>query len=95
VSDATSALRVLQDIEGARAYQATGLGSARHTAFRKAAWDQAAWEAERAAGEAPEQQLSLGVQVFHEFLGGRWRAHADAERLKMNEFVDWALGGKS
>lgn len=93
VTDPTSAPRVLQDIEGARAYQATGLGSARHPAFRKAAWDQANWEAERASGQSPEHRSSLGVQVFHEYLGGRWRAHADAERLKTSEFVAWALRG--
>lgn len=95
IADPKVAPEVLQDIEGARAYQATGLGAARHPAFRKAAWDQAAWEASRPGQVSnPEQGASLALQVFHEYLGGRWRNHADAERFEHARFIDWALGGQ-
>jgi hypothetical protein len=90
VENPETALEVPGDIEGARAYQAAGLGSARQPAFRRAAWDQAEWESRRAAGTQTE---SLALQVFHEYLGGRWRTHADAERERNNAFITWALGG--
>jgi hypothetical protein len=96
IVDPKHAPEVLQDIEGARAYQATGLGAARHPAFRKAAWDQAEWEASRPGQEGPpgEKKAALAIQIFHEYLGGRWRIHADAERLAHQSFVSWALGGR-
>src|SRR5690606_11729231 len=87
VSDPQGALQVLEDVQGARAYQAAGLGAARHVAFSKAAFGQATWEAERGRGGGAELRMSLAIQVFHEYLGGRWRAHADAERIKNDEFI--------
>ncbi|GEM_PF-1233833 len=97
------ALLVLQDVEGARAYQAAGLGAARHSSFRQAAYHQAEWEVLK-VGKRPEESMTaprnfddekaaIAVQVFHEYLGGRWRMHADAERIKNTEFLNWALGG--
>jgi hypothetical protein len=96
ISDPKQAPEVLQDIEGALAYQATGLGAARHPAFRKAAWDQAEWEASRPGqeGSPGEQRSALAIQVFHEYLGGRWRIHADSQRLAHQSFVSWALSGR-
>lgn len=94
VKEPQSAISVLEDVEGARCYQAAGLGAARHAAFRKAAWGQASWEAERTRSGSPELKMSLGVQIFHEYLGGRWRAHADSERMKNSEFLLWALSGR-
>jgi hypothetical protein len=86
------ALEVLGDVEGARAYQLAGLGSARHPAFRKAAWDQAEWEASR----PPRADASMiAVQVFHEYLGGRWRKHADALHLESEAFLNWALSAQA
>lgn len=87
------AVEVLQDVQGARAYQAAGLGAARHAAFRSAAWDQARWEAERTPGASSDRVMALGIQIFHEYLGGRWRAHSEAERAKNDAFVAWALQG--
>lgn len=87
-----AALEVLSDVEGARAYQLVGLGSARHPAFRKAAWDQAEWEASRPPRSDPAM---LAVQVFHEFLGGRWRRHADALRHETESFLNWALDARA
>lgn len=96
VATPTAALEVLQDVEGARAYQASGLGAARHAAFRAAAWDQASWENSRPGTESSEAARSaIAVQVFHEYLGGRWRVHADAERTANSEFIRWALSGRS
>lgn len=87
-----AALEVLTDVEGARAYQLVGLGSARHPAFRKAAWDQAEWEASRPPRSDPAM---LAVQVFHEYLGGRWRRHADSLRLETESFLSWALEARA
>jgi hypothetical protein len=97
VDDPQIAQQVLQDIEGARAYQSVGLGAARHPAFRKAAWDQASWESSRLGGgnDGNAAQTSLALQVFHEYLGGRYRAHADAERIFVDSFVTWALSGRA
>ncbi len=88
IASPDAALDVLGDVEGARAYQLVGLGAARHPAFRKAAWDQAEWEASRPPRSDPS---SVAVQVFHEYLGGRWRRHADAIRSETESFVSWAL----
>jgi hypothetical protein len=94
VSEPATALEVMQDVEGARAYQAAGLGAARHAAFRAAAWDQASWESSRpGAVNSDAARSAIAVQVFHEYLGGRWRAHADVERGANTEFIKWALSG--
>ena len=96
VSDSSAALEVLQDVEGARAYQAAGLGAARHAAFRAAAWDQASWESSRpGALNSDAARSAIAVQVFHEYLGGRWRVHADAERTANSAFIHWAVGGST
>lgn len=94
-------LTVYGDLEGARAYLLTGLGAARHAPFRKAAWDQAHWEAtrHRALADAQSQDTpmegTLAVQVFHEYLGGRYRAQAEGIRSEMNAFIEWALASIS
>ncbi len=83
-------LEVPRAAEGAKAYQLAGLGAARHQAFRKAAYDQARWEGTRLG--ADEHTVNhLAVQIFHEYLGGRYRVHADAERLLLADFIEWAL----
>lgn len=92
VSDPAALLLVPRDVEGARAYLTAGLGAARHQAFRKAAYDQAEWEASRLGGGEVEVR-HLAVQIFHEYLGGRYRVHADAERLLIEDFIAWALSG--
>lgn len=92
IESPSAALEVLGDVEGARAYQLSGLGSARHPAFRKAAWDQAEWEASRPPRSDP---AVLAVQVFHEYLGGRWRRHADALRHETESFLSWALSARA
>lgn len=91
-------LETYSDLQGARAYQLTGLGSARQGAFRHAAWRQAEWESSRGhlspIGQGHQQaQRALSVQIFHEYLGARYRAHSESIALEMGHFVRWALSG--
>ena len=37
----------------------------------------------------------LAVQVFHEYLGGRWRRHADALRHETESLLSWALSARA
>jgi hypothetical protein len=92
VAQPTAALDVPSDVEGSIAYQRSGLGSARHAAFRQAAWDQAQWEASRPPSADPKL---LSVQVFHEYLGGRWKAHAESVSLDHDAFLTWALSAEA
>lgn len=92
-----TSLTVFEDARGARAYQAAGLGAARQDAFVMAAADQACWEADRTgAGSAAREELqhALAIQVFHEYLGGRYRSHADQETVRQHDFTRWALSGR-
>lgn len=92
VAQPIAALEVPGDVEGSLAYQRSGLGSARHAAFRHAAWDQAQWEASR----PPSTDVKmLSVQIFHEYLGGRWKAHAESVSLEHDAFLTWALSAKA
>jgi hypothetical protein len=96
--DPAMALNVLEDVRGARAYQLTGLGAARQPALRAAAFDQATWEHSRLS-KAPHNatggaQSSLALQVYHEYLGGRYRDYIESERLSQEHFIQWALAGR-
>ncbi len=82
---------VPQQVAGAIAYQLTGLGAARSPQFRARALDQAQWEHERAQSRDVHELHSLALQVFHEFLGSRWKAQQDEERLYCEAFALWAL----
>lgn len=93
-SEPTKLTEVPQQLVAARAYQATGLGAARHGEFRARAWEQAEWESAR-EGAAPDHGVEgLSLQVFHEYLGARWKSYADAERAVGYAFIDWALSGR-
>jgi len=95
IASPETATQIMQDIEGARAYQAAGLGAARNPAFRSAAFEQATWETARPGQkESANTTAQIAVQVFHEYLGGRWRKHADMEREQNQRFVTWALSGR-
>ena len=39
------------------------------------------------------QEFVLALQIFHEYLGVRWKVLHDAERAYLDEFVNWALAG--
>lgn len=86
-------LAVPSDACGALAYSRTALGSVRNPEFQEAAVNQARWEHERAARERSVPLGALEIQIFHEYLGARWRAHADQERRTSDEFIAWALEG--
>lgn len=89
-----AAAEVPRDIAGARAYQLAGFGSARNPEFRLRALEQAEWEAARETSKSMGHRMSeLAPQIFHEYLGARWRAHSAAERLYADEFIAWAMKG--
>ncbi len=87
------ALEVLGDSSAALCYQATGLGPGRQPALLRAAVDQAHWEYSRTR-ESVVREDALMVQVFHEYLGGRFQIYMDAERAKQAQFIEWALSGR-
>ncbi len=82
---------VPSQVAGARAYQTTGLGAARFGEFRAKAWEQAEWEAAREGATAEHSVEALALQIFHEFLGVRWKSQADLEGLVQRDFIHWAL----
>ncbi len=86
-------LEVLGDCAAALSYQAAGLGAARQVTLRASAIDQARWEAARRGGSG-ESETALALQIYHEYLGGRFRAYMDVEQLKQARFIDWALSGR-
>lgn len=83
---------VVQHVAAAGAYQTTALGAARQAEFRLRAEQQAALEAEQ-PGDASHAPEVLALQIFHEYLGVRWKVLHDAERAYLDEFVSWALAG--
>ncbi len=92
VTEPPRAAEVAQQVAGARAFQATGLGAARHGEFRAKAWEQAEWEAAR-GGDGAHGVEALALQIFHEYLGTRWKNYADVEQVAVRDFVEWALRG--
>ncbi len=85
-------LKVLAEVGASRAYQAAGLGAARHYAFRLRALEQAEWELSRHQQKfTTEQLIPLAGQIFHEYLGTRWKTHQEVEALQLSEFASWAL----
>ncbi len=94
VSEPAKLTEVPQQIVAARAYQATGLGAARHGEFRASAWERAEWEAAREGALGDHGVEGLAFQVFHEYLGARWKSYADAERAVGYAFIAWALSGR-
>lgn len=83
---------VSQQVAGALAYVATGLGPARSGNLRASAWKQAEWEATRVAAGGAHDERALAVQVFHEFVGSLWKEQSDGHRIRLGEFSEWAIG---
>lgn len=79
----------VQQIAGALAYQATALGAARQVELMTSAEEQAHFEVHELGGSQHAPQL-LALQVYHEYLGVRWKVLHDAERAYIEQFVDWA-----
>ncbi len=95
VTEPARVTEVPQQALAARAYQATGLGAARHGEFRAKAWEQAEWEAAREGALTDHGVPGLALQIFHEYLGARWKSYADSERAAQREFIDWVLSGSA
>ena len=93
VDEPARASDVPQQVAGALAYQAAGLGPARSSALRVHAVEQAEWESEREGAPAGHTPGALAVMLFHEFLGAYWKQYIDGQRAHFDEFVLWALGG--
>ncbi len=82
---------VPQQVAGALGYSAVGFGAALGPSLRRRAVERAEWEAARPAAPTSHDERALAVQLFHEFLGGAWKDQSDGHRLRLAEFVDWAL----
>lgn len=94
VTTPTLLAAVIQHVAAARAYQTTALGAARQPEFRLRAEQQAALEAEQLRDTSHASDV-LALQIFHEYLGVRWKVLHDGERAYIDEFVSWALAGQS
>lgn len=92
VTTPTLLAAVVQHVAAARAYQTTALGAARQPEFRLRAEQQATLEAEQLADASHPPEV-LALQIFHEYLGVRWKVLHDAERAYLDEFANWALAG--
>jgi hypothetical protein len=92
VASAPILASVVQQVAAARAYQAVGLGAARQAELRERAVEQAAFEV-RGLGVEAHSEAALALQVWHEYLGVRWKVLHDAERAYIDRFVDWAFSG--
>ena len=91
-----AALEVARDVIGARSYQKAGLGAARSAEFRARSLEQATWEASRETSRTLHPPVdALAPQIFHEYLGARWRVLAMAERATTEDFIRWALSGRA
>lgn len=93
VEQPANCVQVPQQLCGARAYQGAGLGAARFGEFRAKAWEQAEWESSREGATTDHGVEALALQLFHEFLGVRWKTVADVETLAVHRFIEWALAG--
>jgi hypothetical protein len=91
VDTPSKASNVAQQVAGALAYQAAGLGPARSSEFRASACEQAEWESEREGAPEGHSAGALGVMLLHEFLGAYWKQYSDAQRVYFDEFIEWAL----
>jgi hypothetical protein len=90
ILDPSRALEVAKNTAAAIAYRTVGLGAARQLELRNSALEQAAWE-EAQLGSAEHGAASLALQLFHEYLGVHWKNHADAQRLYLEQFLEWAF----
>jgi hypothetical protein len=95
VSEPPGAMQVVREVAAAVAFQATGLGGARSGEFRAQAWDQAEWEVERRGAFEAHSVESSALQLFHEFLGARWKSLSDSEQAYLTLFCEWALAPAS
>lgn len=84
-------LEVPGEVAGAIAYRNVGLGAARSAQLRASAAENAAWEAREIAASAEHGEVGLTLQLLHEYLGVHWKNHVDAQRLYLEQFLEWAV----
>lgn len=88
-------LESLKDQVGARAYLRTGLGGAKSSELLARAEEQARFERERETLLELPAHETLTLQIFHEYLGARYRAFAEEERARSDAILEWAIAGRS
>lgn len=94
VSSPADAALAPQQVAGALAYRSTALGIARSPQLRERACELAEWETGRQGTPPDHGAGALAIQLFHEFLGARWKDVSDGERLALLELAGWALQGR-
>lgn len=96
VDDPKLLLEALKDLVGARTYLRVGLGAARHPEFLDRAEAQASFESELATSRRlGHRKDALVLQVFHEYLGSRFRTVARHEQSELDAAIEWALSGQA
>lgn len=95
VLDPAALLQIPKQVASAVAYQNIALGPARSSELRAEARVNATWEAERIIAVQNHDARALAVQLFHEYLGVHWKNHVDAQRLYLEELLEWGLGAEA
>ncbi len=91
ITDASALLEVPKQAAAALAYRNVALGAARSEQLQADALDNARWQADYLEGALRHDPASLAVQLFHEYLGVHWKNHVDAQRLYIEQFLEWAV----
>jgi hypothetical protein len=89
------ALELPAEVAAALAYRNTGLGPARSEELRRAALHNAHWEATTLSASSKHGEAALLLQLWHEYLGVHWKNHVDAQRLYLEQFLEWAFSGSA
>ncbi len=92
VLEPSTLLEVPKEAAAALAYRNVALGPARSAELRGQARAHAEWELRRVAAVAAHDEASIAVQLYHEYLGVHWKNHVDAQRLHLEQFIEWAMG---
>jgi hypothetical protein len=91
VLDPLVLLEVPKEVAAAIAYRNVALGAARSAQVRSDARANAEWESERVYAVASHDPRALAVQLLHEYLGVHWKNHVDAQRIYLEQFLEWAV----
>ncbi len=90
VLEPTALLEVPKETAAAIAYRNVALGPARTQELRNRARQHAEWEKRRIVSVGSHDEAAIAVQLFHEYLGVHWKNHADAQRVYLEQFIQWA-----
>jgi hypothetical protein len=91
VVDPLKLLEVPGEVSAGMAYRNVGLGPAKDSALRHHALHTASWETRQIVGSAAHGEAALTLQLFHEYMGVHWKNHVDAQRLYLEQFLQWAV----